>query len=236
MSIDYNRLIGLGVASTLLLSGYTLYKQVKTDDQMELNQLVLEQRLALIERNQHVQMQQLKENAKQTKKLAKDVNRLKHRRWRDINHKKMITQLNGIPKVKLYQVKPIQLSPKERTCLEKNIFHEAAYEPSFGMLAVAQVTGNRVDSKHRGTNFCEVVYAPAQFSWTLDKKLLSQKPSGRQWEQTKRIVDMYLAGHRIRGLEKSEFYFARYIKQPSWAKKMKYVHYIGEHMFLNHRG
>lgn len=236
MNIHYNRLVGLGVVGTLLMSGYTLHKQTETNRQIELNQMVLEQRLALIERNQHVQLKQLKQNANRTKKIEKEVDRLKHKRWRDINHKKMVNMLNGIPKVKLYQIKPIQLSPSERYCLEKNVFHEAAYEPTFGMLAVAQVTGNRVRSKHRGTNFCEVIYAPAQFSWTLDKKLLDQKPSGKEWLKTKAVVDMYLAGHRIRGLEDSEFYFARYIKQPSWANKMKYVHYIGEHMFLDHRG
>lgn len=235
MKIDINNIIGLGAIGAIALTGYSFYQHRQTEKQMMLDQMVIEHRLALLERNQHLQFKQLSESTKYTKQIAKDMRLLKQERYRELNHRRIVKTLNGIPKVNTYRVRPMQLSASERRCLEKNVFHEAAYEPTSGMLAVAQVSGNRVKSKHRGTNFCEVIYADAQFSWTLDKKAVKMNPSGPEWVKAKRVVDMYINGYRIRGLEEAEFYFARYIKQPSWARDMKYVHYIGEHMFLNHR-
>lgn len=154
------------------------------------------------------------------------------------NHDRVVKKLGRVPRAVIYKTaNKLQLSKAERYCLQKNVYHEAAFEPDVGMLAVAQVTGNRVASKHRGDSFCSVVYAPKQFSWTIKAETRNWKPStnDKNWIRAGNIVKRYENGERIRGLEKSEFYYARYIKSPAWSKTMQYTHYLGEHLFLNHK-
>ena len=158
------------------------------------------------------------------------------KRIRQENHDRVVKKLGRVPTAIVYQTSyKLKLSDRERYCLRKNIYHEAAFESDAGMLAVAQVTGNRVASKHRGTDFCSVIYAPKQFSWTIQPKTRYAAPNDYNWKRAGAIVARYEAGERIKGLEKSEFYYARYIRSPKWAKEMQYTHYLGEHLFLNHK-
>lgn len=152
------------------------------------------------------------------------------------NNERVLKKLGRVPSIVIYKTSyKLKLSDKERYCLRKNVYHEAAFESDAGMLAVAQVTGNRVASKHRGTDFCSVVYAPKQFSWTNEPKTRYAAPNDYNWKRAGDIVASYENGSRIKGLEKSEFYYARYIKSPGWSKRMQYTHYLGEHLFLNHK-
>mgnify|MGYP001457922455 FL=1 len=82
--------------------------------------------------------------------------------------------------------KNLLIDDKAVTCMAKNIFFEAAVESTAGKLAVAQVTLNRVESKHYPNTVCEVVYEGphytasdgqllpkrdrCQFSWYCDGK------------------------------------------------------------------
>ena len=80
------------------------------------------------------------------------------KRIRQENHDRVVKKLGRVPTAIVYQTSyKLKLSDRERYCLRKNIYHEAAFESDAGMLAVAQVTGNRVASKHRGTDFCSVI-------------------------------------------------------------------------------
>ena len=125
----------------------------------------------------------------------------------------------------------LTISEEEKKCLAKNIFFEAGVEPAEGKIAVAQVTINRLESGRWGDNVCSVVYARKQFSWTLDKKKVNEKPSGPLWKESMIALEKFIQGYRIVGLENSRHYHANYIKKPYWAKKKRTVETIGQHIF-----
>lgn len=131
--------------------------------------------------------------------------------------------------------KKISLNDKEYDCLARNIYWEAMHEPLVGQIAVAQVTYNRVLSRKWGNDFCSVVFAHKQFSWTLLKKIRNATPKNRvQWTRAKHSVDLFLAGTRVNNLGSSQFYYAQYIKKPKWdwTKLVKDDH-IGQHIFYS---
>lgn len=125
----------------------------------------------------------------------------------------------------------LTLSNEEKKCLAKNIFFEAGIEPIEGKIAVAQVTMNRLETKRWGDNVCSVVYARKQFSWTLEKKKVNEKPSGPLWKESMIALEKFIQGYRIIGLENSRHYHTDYIKKPYWAKKKRTVETIGQHIF-----
>ncbi|MBE9516812.1 MAG: cell wall hydrolase [Proteobacteria bacterium] len=123
-------------------------------------------------------------------------------------------------------------------CLALNVYHEARGESARGQHAVAQVTMNRVASRHYPNTICEVVYQQnwdrirkrmvGAFSWTeLDHR---SRPKGRAWHLAQVIAhDTYY--QRTDDLVKgSLFYHAKYIK-PRWARNKKPVALIGKHIF-----
>lgn len=125
----------------------------------------------------------------------------------------------------------LTLSNEEKKCLAKNIFFEAGIEPIEGKIAVAQVTMNRLETKRWGDDVCSVVYARKQFSWTLEKKKVNEKPSGPLWKESVIALEKFIQGYRIVGLENSRHYHADYIEKPYWAKKKRTVETIGQHIF-----
>ena len=125
----------------------------------------------------------------------------------------------------------LTLSTEEKKCLAKNIFFEAGIEPIEGKIAVAQVTMNRLETKRWGDDVCSVVYARKQFSWTLEKKKVNEKPYGPLWKESMNALEKFIQGYRIVGLENSRHYHADYIKKPYWAKKKRTVETIGQHIF-----
>lgn len=243
-------LLGCSVIALAAGTGLLAWKEYSNHKQQQEQQdkqhLEFEQKLAVLEKQQQEHYKMLVKQGKTVELSTTEIQKIKllqqqHKKqlrklsqgyYAKANHNKMVVKFKGIPAVKLYKVQPRQVSDKEKLCLSKNIWHEAAFEPVYGRLAVAQVTGNRLASKVGGNTFCKVVYKKAAFSWTLDKKLVNQQPTGQSWIEAQAIADMYLQGYRIKGLEKTEFYYAKYIKEPYWASGMKYRHYIGEHLFL----
>jgi spore germination cell wall hydrolase CwlJ-like protein len=125
----------------------------------------------------------------------------------------------------------IRLSDKDRECLMKNIFHEAGVEDISGKIAVAQVTINRVNSGRWGDSVCRVVYAKAQFSWTLQKKKKIQKPKGKLWKESVIVAKEFENGSRVTGVDNSLFYHTDYIKKPYLAKTMTVSTKVGQHIF-----
>ena len=125
----------------------------------------------------------------------------------------------------------VALTAKELDCLAKNIYHEAGVEDRAGKIAVAQVTLNRLKEGRWGNNVCSVVYAKAQFSWTLDKKKRNQVPQGLLWEQSRAVALEFQRGIRVKGLEDSTHYHADYIRDPNWAKAKQVAKQIGQHIF-----
>lgn len=123
-------------------------------------------------------------------------------------------------------------------CLAKNIYYEARGEPLDGQYAVAEVTMNRVASKHYPNTVCEVVYQErfdvirkrnvSAFSWTeLDiTGPVDQKIWKRAWKIAEEVYDEQ-AKPRAEG---ALFYHSRYIR-PRWARGKRRIAKIGRHIF-----
>jgi spore germination cell wall hydrolase CwlJ-like protein len=125
----------------------------------------------------------------------------------------------------------VAYTEKDVDCLTKNIYYEAGVEDRAGKYAVAHVTINRLKTGYWGKDICKVVYSKAQFSWTLNKKL--PKPNKTLWAESREIAKAVLNGHRVRGLNRSLFYHADYIKTPKWADANERITQIGQHIFYN---
>jgi len=132
----------------------------------------------------------------------------------------------------IIQVKEhIRYTKNDVECLTKNIYYEARGEDHRGKYAVAHVTVNRLKTGYWGNSICKVVYAKKQFSWTLAKKL--PRPDSKLWAESEAIARSTLAGYRVRGLAKSLYYHAIYIKDPKWADTKHEAGQIGNHVFYN---
>lgn len=127
----------------------------------------------------------------------------------------------------------IKLTKKEFDCLSRNIYFEAKFEPYIGKIAVANVTHNRLLQKKWGDDFCKVINAKKQFSWRLFKHMREEVPKGTHWEAAKHAALMFTRGVRVVNLEKSDHYYASYIKPPKWSFHMKHVADIGLHKFYS---
>jgi len=127
-------------------------------------------------------------------------------------------------------------------CLTANLFFEARGEKPVGLVAVADVTKNRVQSKKYPGNLCSVVFQRKQFSWTHQQnwnsiqKVLNGSVSGFRaadraaYQKAKEIAQKSLKG-LVRVLpENSMHYHATYVK-PSWSRKMQKYATIGSHVF-----
>ena len=119
-------------------------------------------------------------------------------------------------------------------CLADNIYFEALTESEAGQVAVANVTMNRVKSKHFPDNVCDVVWEPKQFSWTHDGK--SDTPdSEKAYKEVYEIAKAVYYGNIVDITEGATFYHADYVN-PSWAKVMDRVGKIDRHIFYKHEG
>ena len=125
----------------------------------------------------------------------------------------------------------IKYTKNDLDCLTKNIYYEAGGESKSGKFAVAHVTVNRLKTGHWGDSVCKVVYARKQFSWTLAQKL--PRPDSQLWAESEDVARKVLAGHRVRGLTKSLYYHAIYIRDPNWADPQHEAGQIGNHVFYN---
>jgi spore germination cell wall hydrolase CwlJ-like protein len=137
----------------------------------------------------------------------------------------------------IYIEKPLlmekfKISNKDFKCLALNVFNEAGVESHIGKIAVIQVTMNRLNTKRWGDSICDVVYANAQFSWTLDEDKKYKIPEGKLWERSIVAVNEYIdKGIRVNGLENVLFYHTDYVN-PYWSKTKSLVKYIGRHLFF----
>jgi spore germination cell wall hydrolase CwlJ-like protein len=114
-------------------------------------------------------------------------------------------------------------------CLAKNIYYEAGNQSDTGKYAVATVTLNRLRVGRWGNTVCKVVYSPAQFSWTLSKRLRSPNPE--VFERSRLIAIHSLQGARVKGLDRSLLYHADYIQAPKWADPDHKIGKLGQHIF-----
>lgn len=118
----------------------------------------------------------------------------------------------------------------EVECLAKNIYHESRNQPLEGQIAVAQVTVNRVASQQFQNTVCGVVYAPSQFSWTLDKR--KRVRDQEAWQVSVSIARAVLT----RSITLPHFpalYFHTPQVNPRWNRNKTVVARIGNHIFYS---
>jgi len=126
-------------------------------------------------------------------------------------------------------------SQSESVCLACNLYYEARSETRDGMIAVANVTRNRVDSDRFPDNFCAVVWQRKQFSWTKDGQ--SDKIRNiNSWTESYIIADKMVSNYRTGimlyndNTNGSLWYHADYIS-PNWSNKISPETKIGRHVF-----
>jgi spore germination cell wall hydrolase CwlJ-like protein len=127
-------------------------------------------------------------------------------------------------------------------CLAANIFFEARGESVEAQQAVAQVTLNRVKSKHYPDNICKVVFQHKQFSWVHQQsaetiqKLLNADLSDYNRLDTLAYQQAYkIASNAVlkpfRGIPSDVLWYTRYDVYPKWAQQKQVVGYYGSHVF-----
>ena len=103
-----------------------------------------------------------------------------------------------------------KLSKSQIECLSRVAYHEAKGESDRGMIAVMQVTMNRVKSEKFANTICGVVYSPNQYSWSKYNPPIKEP---KQYERAKRLAYEVVNGkhHDISG---KALYFNSLHKQP----------------------
>lgn len=115
-------------------------------------------------------------------------------------------------------------------CLAKNIYHEARGESLEGQIAVAQVTLNRVRNPQFDNTVCAVVYAPSQFSWTLDKR--KRVRDQKAWRASVNIARAVLT-QTVKLPDFPALYFHTRQVNPHWNRSKKVLAKIGSHIFYS---
>ena len=120
-------------------------------------------------------------------------------------------------------------------CLAMNIYHEARSEPVNGRIAIAEVTLNRVASKHYPDDICGVVYqkgkSTCQFSWTCDGA--SDTPHEKEaFNDAIRLAEtMLVEGDNISAVGKNVTHYHNKTVKPYWLVDVTKVREIGNHIF-----
>jgi len=147
-----------------------------------------------------------------------------------LHHAKPVAKAELPPGIGTLSSEVIFISDRERTCLIRNVFYESRGEPYWGKIAVAQVTWNRVKHGKWGQDICRVVYAPGQFSWTVEPHKRNSRIGGPGWEDTIQAVEDFVNGARVAKLDKSMYFHASYVK-PNWHTWADRIKQIGNHIF-----
>lgn len=131
-------------------------------------------------------------------------------------------------------------------CISANVYHEARQDGVEGMTMVAHVTMNRAN--HDPKNACDQIFKHKQFSWTnrllaastLSDKLTIAKrliPKEKEsWDLAYQIgidaVQGRLDHQVVEQVGSADHYYAPDKANPSWAKTMRHIAYIGNHRVL----
>lgn len=130
----------------------------------------------------------------------------------------------------LPRVIPVKANIADIECLAKNIYHEARGEGIQGQVAVAQVTINRTQSGKFQNTICKTVYAPSQFSWTLDKR--KRVRDSKAWKASVAVATAVLSNTVVLPKFNALFFHTKQVK-PRWAKHKQVVAVINNHIFYS---
>jgi spore germination cell wall hydrolase CwlJ-like protein len=120
---------------------------------------------------------------------------------------------------------------KDVRCLAYSIFREAGNQKEADQYAVGQVHMNRLKEGSWGNTMCKVVFSKAQFSWTLESKMVVW--SKKQEEHFTQVAEgLMIDGLYVKKLASNKIlhYHATYVK-PKWAKQGQMVASAGDHVF-----
>jgi spore germination cell wall hydrolase CwlJ-like protein len=122
----------------------------------------------------------------------------------------------------------------ELHCLALNVYHEARGEDDAGRLAVAAVTMNRVRSGAFPATVCDVVWQPAQFSWTKDGRPDRPYEVGA-WREAMEVATRVYEYGQSSNVGQATFYHHDAVS-PSWARVKRVVARVGRHLFYASKG
>jgi spore germination cell wall hydrolase CwlJ-like protein len=132
-----------------------------------------------------------------------------------------------------------EFEDRERRCLSTAIYFEARGESKRGQIAVAQVILNRVRSPLFPETICGVVFQGqmrkgCQFSFACDGH--TDNPRNKeQWGLAQGLAKEVMSGDQwLPEVGYSTFYHANYVK-PRWARHMRRIDKIGQHIFYKNR-
>ena len=139
------------------------------------------------------------------------------------------------------QVSSEEYNVKEVECLVEAIYFESRSEVFDGQIAVGNVILNRVSSDKFPNTICHVVHAGHYYKNGMP---IRKRCAFSYWCDGKpeRMVDvmayrtatdaatLVLEGFVVKGLEKSLYYHADYVK-PDWAFNKKFIRKVGTHLF-----
>jgi len=120
---------------------------------------------------------------------------------------------------------------KDIRCLAYSIFREAGNQKETDQYAVGQVHMNRLKEGSWGKTMCKVVFAKAQFSWTLESKMV--RWTKKQEDHFMQVAEgLMIDGFYVKKLasDKILHYHATYVK-PKWARQGQMVASAGDHVF-----
>lgn len=128
----------------------------------------------------------------------------------------------------------IDVDPQQLKCLSEAIYHEARGEDYHGQLYVGFVIKNRVMSDQFRNSYCDVIYAPSQFSYTheLTDKTMYEPDAGQFAEDVARIVMTTPTP-----FPKTMFFYHATHMTPNWNFNLleAYVK-VGNHVFYTLKG
>lgn len=132
---------------------------------------------------------------------------------------------------------PAAFTESEQRCLAAGIYFEARGESVKGQAAVAQVILNRVRNPAYPNSICGVVYQNeswrnrCQFSFACDG-IKDRVRSPRHWNMAEEIAIAVSAGKIwLPEVGSATHYHATYVR-PDWARHMRRVGRIGQHIFF----
>lgn len=134
-------------------------------------------------------------------------------------------------------------SEHDLNCMTNAIYYEAGNQSELGKQAVAKVVMNRVNTGKFANSVCDVITQSkvvgqtkvCQFSFFCEKaKMLNEKI----WFESRLIAENALQnkfdGAIIESLNDALYFHAWYVK-PYWAKKMKKLAVIEDHIFYGEK-
>lgn len=132
----------------------------------------------------------------------------------------------------LYSNAPNKVVDKEIDCLATNMYHESRGEGTRGIIAVANVTMNRLKSSKYPETVCSVVNqkvkSTCQFSWVCEQNIKIRNYV--KYLEIRRLAERVYNG-KVKDITKGATHFHNSNVFPSWASQLVHTTRIGNHLF-----